>query len=306
MTQVRPADLRVHDLVGEHHAEYGVRGRVGLQLALVSGGRDHLAVPDDHEVENNYAGDLDEKGTPPELSPTPDMQRDRWYPTAVRLPDKSILVAGHGFNPVAVPDSAQTRERCDVDDVAGTVTWRSYAGAHLLNNLSGSGCGVESLVDLQVYPRMHQLVSGDLFASLSETEILSFDTCPDPSNPDRWSIIQASVHPAPDAATVHYIDLTPEAGPAEVIYTLGGSVEGTHTLASNRVLRMDVNIANAAACRTSPSSSVLRPPIRSTVQPAPKPATSAVTPAKESARPASASTHSAKLRSTEFCTPSRL
>jgi len=58
---------------------------------------------------------------------------------------------------------------------------------------------------------------------------------------------QASVHPAPDAATVHYIDLTPEAGPAEVIYTLGGSVEGTHTLASNRVLRMDVNIANAAA-----------------------------------------------------------
>ena len=187
------------------------------------------------------------EGMPPEDSPVPDMQRSRWYPTAVRLPDKSILVAGHGFNPVSVPDSAQTRERCDVDDVAGTVTWRSYNGSLLLNNVVGSGCGINSLVDLQVYPRMHQLINGDMFASLSQTEVLHFDACPNTANPDRWSMIAAAVHPAPDAATVHYIDLTPETGPAEVIYTLGGSVEGTHTLASNRVLRMDVNTANPAA-----------------------------------------------------------
>lgn len=187
------------------------------------------------------------EGMPPEQSPVPDMQRDRWYPTAIRLADKSILVTGHGYNPVAVPDSAQTRERCDVDDVAGTVTWRHYDGSALLNNLSGSGCGILALVDLQVYPRMHQLVSGDVFASLSQTEVLRLNACTDPANPDRWSIISSAVHPAPDAATVHYIDLTPATGTTEVIYTLGGSVEGTHTLASNRVLRMDVNLANPDA-----------------------------------------------------------
>ena len=186
-------------------------------------------------------------GMPPEDSPVPDMQRSRWYPTAIRLADTSILVTGHGYNPVAVPDSAQTRERCDVDDLAGTVTWRSYNGQSLLNNLVGSGCGITSLADLSVYPRMHQLITGDVFASLSFTEVLHLDACPDPSNPDRWSIVSSAIHPAPDAATVHYIDLTPETGPSEQIYTLGGSVENTHTLATNRVLRMDVDLADPAA-----------------------------------------------------------
>src|SRR6185503_13706154 len=104
----------------------------------------------------------------------PVMQRKRWYPTALRLADGSILVAGHGFNPVAVPDTARTRERCDVDDAAGTVTWRSYGGSSLLTNLMG-GCHTGVLLDLQIYPRMHQLVSGDVFATLSNTEILKFN-----------------------------------------------------------------------------------------------------------------------------------
>jgi hypothetical protein len=53
---------------------------------------------------------------------------------------------------VAVPDSAQTRERCDVDDVAGTLTWRTYNGSSLLTNVVGSSCGVSSLLHLYTYP----------------------------------------------------------------------------------------------------------------------------------------------------------
>lgn len=185
--------------------------------------------------------------TAPDVPPMPPMQRARWYPTAVRLADGSILVAGHGFNPVAVPDSAQTRERCDVDDVAGTLTWRTYNGSSLLTNVVGSSCGVSSLLHLYTYPRMYQLLSGDVFAFYVEADVLSLNACPDPAKPDLWRKIQTALLPAPGANSAHYIDLTPAGGPTETIYALGGAVEGTHSLASNRVLRMDVDVANPAA-----------------------------------------------------------
>ena len=184
---------------------------------------------------------------PPEVAPMPPMQRDRWYPTAVRLADGSVLVAGHDFNPVAVPHSAQTRERCDVDDVAGTVTWRSYAGSTLLTNLRGTSCHTSALLDLETYPRMHQLINGELLAWFVEADVLSFNACANPANPDLWTKIQTVVQPAPGANSVHYIDLTPETGPTETVYALGGVVEGTHSLATNRVLRMDVNVNDPAA-----------------------------------------------------------
>jgi len=184
---------------------------------------------------------------PPEVPPVPMMQRDRWYPTALRLADGSILVAGHGNNPVAVPNSGETRERCDVDDAAGTVTWRIYGGSSLLKNVVGSTCHSSSLADLEIYPRMHPLISGEIFASLAYTNVLTLNTCADPANPDRWTTIQSILRPAPDATSVHYVDLTPETGPTEIIYSLGGVLEDTHTLATNRVLRMDVNVADPGA-----------------------------------------------------------
>ena len=184
---------------------------------------------------------------PPEVPPMPPMQRDRWYPTAVRLADGSILVAGHDFNPVAVPHTAQTRERCDVDDVAGTVTWRSYDGSTLLNNLRGTSCHTSALLDLETYPRMHQLVNGDVLAWFVDADVLQFNACANPANPDLWTKIQTVLKPAPGANSVFYIDLTPESGPTETVYAVGGVVEGTHSLATNRVLRMDVDVDDPAA-----------------------------------------------------------
>jgi hypothetical protein len=189
--------------------------------------------------------------TAPAIPPVPPMQRARWYPTAVRAFDGSIVVTGHAANPVLVPASSKTRERADVDDIAETVTWRQYSGSALLNNLLEGGPGLECsgtvLADLLNYSRMHQLISGDLFASAGASHVLSFDTCADISNPDRLVAMSSALTSAPEATIVHLIDLTPLSGPTEVFYAVGGNVSGLYGLATDEVLRMDVNTSNPAA-----------------------------------------------------------
>lgn len=187
----------------------------------------------------------------------PPMAFARWYPTAIRIGDGSIVVAGHAHEPDET--ASQYRERVDVIDGSNDISWRTYTDpqpdpdetkAYLLNevgpiNPNGDSCDSTDVHDFGIYPRLSLLTDGNLMSTDASPRVLHLDVCSDPPNPDRIETMTSSQNPHREANIVRFVDLR-GSSPAEFFYSIGGaepppSGGGSKWVGSHQVLRMDVD-----------------------------------------------------------------
>jgi hypothetical protein len=181
-----------------------------------------------------------------------DMLRERWYPTAVLLPSRRILVGGHTGEPdyVTLPTSF-TRERgvVETDSYGMTgVSWDPQSGTHNFKNwLIGDGGSCTKINTLNTgilglpdYAQLHVLRDGTLYciaigrheADPEEEEdlrsaVLDFDRCPSDTNePERWERgpeLDDELAPKLEGSpSIHIIDAR-SGTPTEILYAIAGN-----------------------------------------------------------------------------------
>jgi len=161
------------------------------------------------------------------------MSCERWYPTATRLVDGTILVEGHEQYPVYPVPTGETRDLATITYTQGvpSATWES-ASPNVAVNHRTDGCSpTPGTFAINEYPRQHALSTGKVFwtglhpsGASPYHRFLDFLACSGPI-PTRWNEgLIGSVAPQNAArGSVHFIDFSGLA-PHEVVYDIGGGL----------------------------------------------------------------------------------